>query len=133
MNPRCFGAVNGWQQIPAKLAPRRRREYWRRVGVLISWLDIFFRSGLGGSMQRQLSRRKLVGLPLGVVLLLGSWCGGAMAQKLVDPNSVAPEFRDAAVKRRNEQIKLAICAKKADDAKVLRRDRAEFVDKCLER
>jgi hypothetical protein len=56
-----------------------------------------------------------------------------MAQKLVDPNSVAPEFRDAAVKRRNEQIKLAICAKKADDAKVLRRDRAEFVDKCLER
>ena len=82
------------------------------------------------------SRRELVagfGLPLGVVLLLGSWCGRAMAQKLVDPNSVAPEFRDAAVKRRNEQIKLAICSKKADDAKVLRRDRAEFVDKCLER
>jgi hypothetical protein len=84
-------------------------------------------------MQRQLSRRKLVGLPLGGMLLLGSRCGRAMAQKLVDPNSVAPEFRDAAVKRRNEQIKLAICAKKADDAKVLRRDRAEFVDKCLER
>ena len=54
-----------------------------------------------------------------------------MAQKLVDPNSVAPEFRDAAVKRRNEQIKLAICAKKAEEAKVLRRDRAEFVDKCM--
>ncbi len=81
------------------------------------------------------SRREVVvgfGLPLSV-LLLGSWCGRAMAQKLVDPNSVAPEFRDAAVKRRNEQIKLAICAKKAEEAKVLRRDRAEFVDKCMVR
>ena len=76
---------------------------------------------------------EIVMLALGVVLLLGSWSGRALAQKLVDPNSVAPEFRDAAVKRRNEQIKLAICSKKADDAKVLRRDRAEFVDKCLER
>ena len=29
-----------------------------------------------------------------------------LAQKLVDPNSVAPEFRDAAEKRRAEQIKV---------------------------
>ena len=84
----------------------------------------------------RLSRRERVagfGLPLGVILALGSWCGGAVAQKLVDPNSVAPEFRAAAEKRRNEQIKLAICSKKADDAKVLRRDRAAFVDQCLDR
>lgn len=82
------------------------------------------------------SRRELVagfGLPLGLILVLGSWCGGAAAQKLVDPNSVAPEFRAAAEKRRNEQIKLAICSKKADDAKVVRRDRAAFVDQCLDR
>jgi hypothetical protein len=84
----------------------------------------------------RLSRRKRVagfGLPLGMILVLGSWSGAAVAQKLVDPNSVAPEFRAAAVKRRNEQIKLAICSKKADDAKVLRRDRAAFVDQCLDR
>jgi hypothetical protein len=84
----------------------------------------------------RLSRRELVtglGLRLGAILALGSWCGDAMAQKLVDPNSVAPEFRAAAEKRRNEQIKLAICSKKADDAKVLRRDRAAFVDQCLDR
>ncbi|HEY3892016.1 MAG TPA: hypothetical protein VGM00_08665 [Bradyrhizobium sp.] len=84
----------------------------------------------------RLSRRKRVaglGLPLGVILVLGSWSGAAAAQKLVDPNSVAPEFRAAAEKRRNEQIKLVICSKKADDAKVLRRDRAAFVDQCLER
>ena len=89
---------------------------------------------VSGWAMRETSRRELVagfGLPLGVLLWLGS--GRARAQKLVDPNSVAPEFRDAAVKRRNEQIKLAICAKKAEEAKVLRRDRAEFVDKCLER
>jgi hypothetical protein len=83
----------------------------------------------------RLSRRELVagfGLPLGLILV-ESWCGAAVAQKLVDPNSVAPEFRAAAEKRRNKQIKLAICSKKADDAKVLRRDRAAFVDQCLER
>ena len=83
----------------------------------------------------RLSRRELAagfGPPLGVILVLGSWCGAAVAQKLVDPNSVAPEFRAAAEKRRNEQIKLAICSKKADDAKVLRRDRAAFVDQCLD-
>jgi hypothetical protein len=81
------------------------------------------------------SRRELVagvGLPLAAILVLGWWCGSAAAQKLVDPNSVAPEFRAAAEKRRNEQIKLAICSKKADDAKVLRRDRAAFVDQCLD-
>ena len=38
---------------------------------------------------------------------------------LVDPNSVAPEFREAAEKRRAEQIKLRECTKKADQAKGL--------------
>lgn len=53
------------------------------------------------------------------------------AQKLVDPNSVAPEFREAATKRRAEQIKQMQCAHKADVAKVLPRDRPAFLTACL--
>jgi hypothetical protein len=53
-------------------------------------------------------------------------------QKLVDPNSVAPEFRASAERRLVEQIKLNECAKKADQAKVLRRDKAAFINRCLE-
>ncbi len=54
-----------------------------------------------------------------------------MAQKLVDPNSVAPEYRAAAEKRRAEQIKLFECSKKAEVDKVPRRDRAVYVNECL--
>ncbi len=56
-----------------------------------------------------------------------------MAEKLVDPNTVAPEYRAAAEKRRAEQIKLFECSKKADAAKVLRRDRLAFVNECLDK
>jgi hypothetical protein len=71
-------------------------------------------------------------LHLGTVLLVASWCGAGFSQKLVDPKSVAPEFREAAEKRRAEQIKLIECSKKADHAKVLPRDRTAFVSGCLE-
>jgi hypothetical protein len=54
------------------------------------------------------------------------------AQKLVDPNTVAPEFRAAAEKRRAEQINLNECVKKANDAKVPKRDRAGFISGCAE-
>jgi hypothetical protein len=54
------------------------------------------------------------------------------AQKLVDPNAVAPEYREAAVKRRAEQIKQLECAHKADAAKVLPRDRTAIITQCLE-
>lgn len=53
------------------------------------------------------------------------------AQKLVDPNTVAPEYREAALKRRAEQIKVVECNHKADEAKVLPRDRAAHVNQCL--
>jgi hypothetical protein len=53
------------------------------------------------------------------------------AQKLVDPNAVAPEFREAAEKRRAEQIKQRECAHKADEAKVLPRDRIAHIAACL--
>jgi hypothetical protein len=56
----------------------------------------------------------------------------SLAQKLVDPNSVAPEFRDAAEKRRAEQIKAVGCNRKANEAKVLPRDRTAYLNHCLE-
>lgn len=71
-------------------------------------------------------------LQLGLTLALASW-SGANAQKLVDPNKVAPEYREAAEKRRAEQLALYQCSKKADDAKVLRRDRVAFINECLDK
>jgi hypothetical protein len=58
--------------------------------------------------------------------------GPGFAQKLVDPNSVAPEYRAAAEKRRAEQIKLIECRKKADAAKVLLRDRVDHITRCMD-
>jgi len=53
------------------------------------------------------------------------------AQRLVDPSTVAPEFREAAEKRRAEQLKQQACAKQADAEKVLPRDRLAFLNNCL--
>jgi len=72
-------------------------------------------------------------LQLGIVLVLASWLGASAAQKLVDPNSVAPEYRADAEKRRAEQLKLLQCTKKADDAKVSRRDRAAHITACIDK
>ena len=58
--------------------------------------------------------------------------GPSFAQKLVDPNAVAPEFREAAEKRRSEQIRIMQCHHKAEEAKVLPRDRAAHINHCLE-
>jgi len=58
-------------------------------------------------------------------------CEPVFAQKLVDPNAVAPEYREAAEKRRAEQIRQRDCAKKADEAKVLPRDRVAHITRCL--
>ena len=56
----------------------------------------------------------------------------APAQKLVDPASVAPEFREAAEKRRAEQIRQRDCVRKADAEKVMPRERTTFLVNCLE-
>jgi len=56
----------------------------------------------------------------------------AFAQKLVDPNGVAPEYREAAEKRRAEQIKQMQCHHQIDVAKVLPRDRTAAINRCLE-
>jgi hypothetical protein len=54
------------------------------------------------------------------------------AQKLVDPNAVAPEYREAALKRRAEQIRIKECNHEADKANVLPRDRAAHINHCLD-
>ena len=56
----------------------------------------------------------------------------AFAEKLVDPAKVAPEYREAAEKRRAEQLKQLDCSHKADAAKVIPRDRTAFLLQCLE-
>ena len=59
------------------------------------------------------------------------FCEPVFAQKLVDPNAVAPEYRQAAEQRRAEQIRQRECAHKAEVAKVLPRDRIAHITKCL--
>lgn len=66
-------------------------------------------------------------IPVGAFLLFQP----AFAQKLVDPNAVAPEYREAAIKRRAEQLRQIDCAHKADEAKVLPRDRIAHITHCL--
>ncbi|WP_441236311.1 hypothetical protein [Bradyrhizobium sp. 930_D9_N1_4] len=56
----------------------------------------------------------------------------ARSQGLVDPNKVAPEYREAAEKRRAEQMRQRECALKADLDKVLPRDRTAYLNHCLE-
>src|SRR3977135_43351 len=57
---------------------------------------------------------------------------GGFAQKLVDPSVVAPQYREAAEKRRAEQIRQRGCAQKADAEKVLPRERTSFLLDCVE-
>ena len=45
----------------------------------------------------------------------------SFAQKLVDPDKHAPEYRAAAEKRRAEQIKVADCSHKASTKRLLHR------------
>jgi hypothetical protein len=67
-----------------------------------------------------------------LLLIQNGLIQNSLAQKLVDPDSVAPAFRAAAEKRRAEQLKLNECTRKANMAKVLVRDRAAFITTCLD-
>ena len=69
---------------------------------------------------------------LAVALVSIAIVASAPAQKLVDPASVAPEFREAAEKRRAEQVRQRDCAQKADAEKIIPRDRTAFLIHCLE-
>ena len=55
------------------------------------------------------------------------------AQKVVDPSTVAPEFREAAEKRRAEQLKQIACNKAAHDQKIAPRDVLKFVSECFDK
>jgi hypothetical protein len=55
------------------------------------------------------------------------------AQKVVDPSTVAPEFREAAEKRRAEQLKQILCNKAARDQKIAPRDVLKFVTDCFDK
>lgn len=56
----------------------------------------------------------------------------AYGQALVDPAKVAPEYREAAEKRRAEQLRQRECNQKANADKVLPRDRTAYLNQCLE-
>jgi hypothetical protein len=57
--------------------------------------------------------------------------GPSSTQKLVDPDAVAPEYREAAEQRRAEQIGQLECRYKANIAQVLPRDRTAYIIECL--
>jgi hypothetical protein len=69
---------------------------------------------------------------IGFALISLALATPALAQGLVDPSKVAPEYREAAEKRRAEQIRQRDCAKKAEAAKVIPRERTGFLLHCLE-
>jgi hypothetical protein len=71
-------------------------------------------------------------LPLAVSAVV-LWVDASAAEKLVDPDKVAPEYRAAAEKRRAEQLKMLQCSKKADEAKVSKRDRAAHISQCIDK
>ena len=56
----------------------------------------------------------------------------ARAQMLVDPAKVAPEYREAAEKRRAEQLRQRECARRADADRILARDRTAYLNQCLD-
>ena len=49
----------------------------------------------------------------------------------MDPSKVAPEYREAAIKRAAEQKQLAECRKEADAKKLRPRYRVEFLTACF--
>ena len=68
------------------------------------------------------------------IALLALTVSGApsLADKLVEPSKVAPEFRDAAEKRRAEQMKILDCNNAAKMANVLPRDSLKYLADCLD-
>jgi hypothetical protein len=69
---------------------------------------------------------------IGVALVSLALVAPALAQGLVDPSKVAPEYLEAAEKRRAEQIRQRDCAKKAEAEKVMPRERTAFLLHCLD-
>jgi hypothetical protein len=69
-----------------------------------------------------------------IALVAATWFSqAAFAEgRAVDPSKVAPEHREAAIKRAAEQKKLAECRKQADVKKLRPRERVEFLIACFD-
>ncbi len=77
----------------------------------------------------QMLTRSLIGITVSTAL-----CHAAFGQgRAVDPSKVAPEYREAAIKRAAEQKKLADCRKEADAKKLRPRERVEFLIACFDK
>jgi hypothetical protein len=57
----------------------------------------------------------------------------SLADKLVDPSKVAPEFREAAEKRRAEQLKIINCNNAVKIANIPARDQLKFMSDCIDK
>jgi hypothetical protein len=92
----------------------------------------------GGALRRKfvfqafISQEAILKSFIGISLISLALAAPALAQGLVDPSKVAPEYREAAEKRRAEQIRQRDCAKKAEAAKIIPRDRTAFLLHCLD-
>jgi hypothetical protein len=73
----------------------------------------------------------LIAVMIFILTIVFAYSVTARAQKLVDPSTVAPEYREAAEKRRDEQLRQLSCAKQAQEEKVLRRDLTTYIAQCL--
>ncbi|MGL5168378.1 MAG: hypothetical protein ACRC9K_21045 [Afipia sp.] len=81
------------------------------------------------------NRVTLLFLKVAVLTALAATFSGAPARadKIVDPRTVAPEFREAAEKRHAEQVKLIECNNAARSAKIPQRDLAKYVGDCFDK
>jgi hypothetical protein len=69
-----------------------------------------------------------------IALLTLTFSGAtSFAEKLVEPDKVAPEFREAAEKRRAEQMRIIDCNNAAKMANVLPRDSMKFMADCIDK
>jgi hypothetical protein len=67
-----------------------------------------------------------------IIVLLGLMLPAtALAQKVPDPDKVAPQYHDAAEKRRAEIMHTRACTDQAAREKVLKRDTAAYINRCL--
>jgi hypothetical protein len=85
-----------------------------------------------GVFQAFFSQEAFLKSLIGFALISFALAAPSLAQTLVDPSKVAPEYREAAEKRRAEQIRQRDCAKKADAGKVMARERTTFLLHCLD-
>ena len=70
-----------------------------------------------------------------ILALMAMTLSGApsFADKLVEPDKVAPEFREAAEKRRAEQLAIINCNNAAKLANIPARDAAKFLADCIDK